>query len=93
MCVCACVRVCVHVCVCVHVRVCAHTCVCMYVCVCECAHVRVHVCIFDDQQDKFILLLHLITILNALLMHNVLLDSVNWSLFLEGILPMQYSHN
>ena len=41
MCVCVCVRACVHVCVCV--------CACVHVCVCMCASVCVHVraCVFS----------------------------------------------
>ncbi len=34
MCVCVCVRACMHVCVCVCVRACVHACMCVYVCLC-----------------------------------------------------------
>ena len=39
MCVCVCVRACVHVCVCVCACVCVRACVHVRVCVCVCTHV------------------------------------------------------
>ena len=69
-------------------------CVRVHVCVCLCVCKRACACVsLTTNRTNFILLLHLITILNALLMHNVLLDLVNWSVFLQGILPMQCSHS
>ena len=44
LCVCACVRGCMHVCVCVRAYV--HVCVC--VCVCVCARTHAHVCSVCD---------------------------------------------
>ena len=46
MCVCACVRACVHVCVCACVHVCVRVCVC----------VRLHACVHvsEREREKFI---------------------------------------
>ena len=41
-CMCACVRVCVHLCVCAHV--CTYVCIRICVCACACRQVRTYVC-------------------------------------------------